>query len=84
MVGIPEADRPLGGPRPAWKYSIRWDHEEAGGELVDWCRGRRPSACEGKLARTVHLPLLSRGLSVSAELMRQASKSGSLLLHTFT
>jgi len=51
---------------------------------VDWCRGRRPSAWEGKLASTVHLPLFIRGLSVSTELMRQASKSGSLLLHNFT
>ena len=37
LVGMPEADRPLGGPRPAWKDNIRRDHEEAGGEYVDWC-----------------------------------------------
>jgi hypothetical protein len=86
-----EADRPLGGPRPAWKNSVRWVPEEAGGECVVWCslaQDRvecwRPSACEGKLAVTVHLPLFSRGLSVSTKLIRQASKSGSLFWHTFT
>jgi len=79
-----KSQKSLGGPKPAWKNSVRCDHEEAGGECVDWCCGRRPSACEGKLASTVHLPLFSRGLSVSTELMRQASKSGSLLLHSFT
>lgn len=37
LVGMPEDHRQLGGPRPAWKNNIRKDHEEAGGECVDWC-----------------------------------------------
>ena len=36
VAEMPEADRPLGGPRPAWKDNIRRAREEAGarGSLV--------------------------------------------------